>query len=106
MLKNFKGTPGEWRIRPENDGFTSGIFVENEEGWPVANTMFFCTDKDTNEQHKEWDKHNAILLAASKKLAEALQEMVEALERWGINENGPSAEKARVALSFAGLNNQ
>jgi hypothetical protein len=71
-------TPLPWKVREDKDSFAVGYMIENITGYPVANTMYFASDKDTNEMHKRWDKPNAEYIC---KAANLFPELVECLHQ-------------------------
>lgn len=72
-MKEFKGTPAPWTA-------VKGIFwsVENEEGYRIASCM---ESENVGLPEKDASEANALLLAAAPDLLDALQGLMEYVDR-------------------------
>lgn len=95
----FKGTKGNWSVGRDHNWIISD--TTETEGFPIRSGhtdvdyyggMLIC--------ESIWKKEDANLLAASKDLLEALQEIIPFAKEW-INENHPVMIKAESAIKKA-----
>lgn len=101
-MKEFKGTPGPWRVSEKRGDFIDIRHNNNEPGAMSLNLAHIVS-------RLSWLKEaeaNAHLIAAAPELLEALQEILDvygdtgAANFWSINES-VSGIKARTAINKA-----
>lgn len=106
-MKEFKGTPGPWEIKPEEvDKHYIRIRGSNLGGrFKVANilTPFY---EGVHEREAQETRANASLVAASPSLLGALQHLVEVYDdttgkQWTTTSKREALDKAREAINLA-----
>ena len=96
-----KHTPTPWKVRHDSDESGDGYMIEDKNGYPIANTMYFASDKDTREMHKKWDKENAQFIVTA---CNAFEDMLEALKNLLWNFDGKETDLSLVqkrAIKYA-----
>ena len=100
-MKEFKGTPGPWEIKPEEVDRPYIRIRGTQFGgrYKIANVL--SPDYD-GVHHREADetRANAYLIAAAPELLQALQNMVESYQ-YEASPDNPALLQARAAISKA-----
>lgn len=93
-MKEFKGTPGPWRVTEIDDDNLS----EMSSTMIIASELVVACVGPSNKTQLGDDKNNALLIAAAPELLEALIKLVDVVDDMT---HGPSTDAAHAAINKA-----